>query len=183
MPAAISIPSELQMFYNLRSGSSAKHCCMKKQTFEPMIHPGHLVRRLHQICVSIFLSTTAELGITHIQYGALLAIEYAPGLDQVTLGKMIAADRQTVSVVINRLCERGLVEKRRKDKRTNALFLTSHARDVMNQMVQCIPAVDDAILAPLSGSERETFMSLLGKLVSENNELSRAPQDLTKHRS
>ena len=53
----------------------------------------------------------------------------------------------------------------------------------MNLMVQCIPAVDDAILAPLSGSERETFMSLLGKLVSENNELSRAPQDLTKHRS
>ena len=154
---------------------------MKKPTFEPMIHPGHLVRRLHQICVSVFLSATSELGITHIQYGALLAIEYAPGLDQVTLGKMIAADRQTVSVVITKLCERGLVEKRQKDKRTNALFLTAEARHVMKRMVKFIPAVDEAILAPLTERERDLFMQLLGKLVSENNELSRAPQDLTEH--
>src|SRR5206468_106854 len=128
--------------------------------------------------VSIFLSETSDLGITHIQYGALLAIEYAPGLDQVTLGKMIAAYRQTVSVVISRLCERGLVERRRKDKRSNALFLTDAARDVMKQMVKFIPAVDEAILAPLSQRERDIFMKLLSKLVAENNELSRAPQDL-----
>lgn len=153
---------------------------MKKPIFEPMIHPGHLVRRLHQICVSVFLSATSELGITHIQYGALLAIEHAPGLDQVTLGKMIAADRQTVSNVINRLCERGLVEKRQRDKRTNALFLTPEARGVMKCMLKFIPSIDEAILAPLSGRERDLFMKLLAKLVSENNDLSRAPQELAE---
>jgi DNA-binding MarR family transcriptional regulator len=149
---------------------------MNKPTFEPMMHPGHLVRRLHQICVSVFLSDTADIGITHIQYSALLAVEYAPGIDQVSLGKLIAADRQTVSVVVNRLCERGLMEKRRKDKRTNALFLTLDAKAVMKRMLVFVHGVDEAILAPLSLRERDVFMKLLGKLVAENNELSRAPQ-------
>ena len=165
---------------SISNGPLNQFVLMKKPTFEPMVHPGHLVRRLHQICVSVFLNQSSELGVTHIQYGALLAIEYVPGLDQVTLGKMIAADRQTVSVVINRLCESGLVEKRRKDKRTNSLFLTPEACVVMKQMLKFIPSIDEAILAPLSERERDLFMKLLGKLVSGNNELSRAPQELSE---
>ena len=41
--------------------------------------PGHLVRRLHQIAVSIFLEQTRGFRITPVQYSALSAIRAFPG--------------------------------------------------------------------------------------------------------
>src|SRR5690606_17978471 len=80
--------------------------------FEAPHHPGHLVRRLHQICVSVFLDEARDFQLTHIQYAALQAIHHTPGIDQVSLGRMVALDRQTTSNVIKRLAEKGLVEKK-----------------------------------------------------------------------
>jgi DNA-binding MarR family transcriptional regulator len=145
--------------------------------FEPMGHPGHLVRRLHQICVSVFLEKSSQYGLTHLQFAALLAIEYAPGIDQGRLGKLIAIDRQTTSNVVGRLSEKGLLDKRRKDRRTNALYLTGPGRALIHVMQPYVPEIDDTILKPLSDPEREMFMKLLAKLVHDNNGLSRAPQN------
>lgn len=149
-----------------------------KSTFEPPQHPGHLVRRLHQICVSVFLEKSSEYGLTHIQYAALQAVEFAPGIDQARLGKLIATDRQTTSNVVNRMSEKGLLERKQKDKRTNALYLTGAARALIRVMQLHVPEIDDAILKPLSAKERAVFMRLLTKIVSANNDLSRAPQSV-----
>jgi DNA-binding MarR family transcriptional regulator len=147
-----------------------------KDGFAPLDHPGHLVRRLHQICVSVFLDKSSEYGLTHIQYAALLAVQFAPGIDQGRLGKLIAIDRQTTSNVVNRLSEKGLLERKQKDKRTNALFLTGAAKALIRVMQQHEAEIDETILKPLSTKERLAFMKLLTKLVSANNDLSRAPQ-------
>jgi len=144
--------------------------------FEAFDHPGHLVRRLHQICVSVFLEKSSEFGLTHIQYAALKAVEYAPGIDQARLGKLIAIDRQTTSNVVNRLSDKGLLERKKKDKRTNALYLTGPARALIKVMMGHAPEIDEIILKPLTAEERVVFMNLLSKLVNVNNDLSRAPQ-------
>lgn len=145
---------------------------------DPLTHPGHLVRRLHQICVSVFLSRADEFGLTHIQFAALKAIEYAPGLDQTTLGRLIAIDRQNTSNVVNRLSERGWINRQQRDKRTYSLYLTAEGVGVIEAMKKYVPEIDDTILKPLNEKEREIFMVLLEKLVNVNNELSRAPQIL-----
>jgi|SRR5690606_24542150 len=144
--------------------------------FEAMSHPGHLVRRLHQICVAVFLEAARDYNLTPVQYAALMALQRFPGIDQTRMGKLIALDRQTTSNVITRLVDKGLVDRRRKDKRTNALYLTVGGRALVDAMRPRLRATDEIILQPLSGSERETFMRLLKKLVGDNNELSRAPQ-------
>jgi hypothetical protein len=37
--------------------------------------PGFMIRRAHQIAVSVFLEETAELGVTSTQYGILHVLE------------------------------------------------------------------------------------------------------------
>ena len=41
--------------------------------------PGHLIRRLQQIAVALFMAETKEFDITPIQYAALLAVRLHPG--------------------------------------------------------------------------------------------------------
>jgi DNA-binding MarR family transcriptional regulator len=156
--------------------TSNKGIKRKRSGFEPPEHPGYLVRRLHQICVSVFLDKASEYGLTHIQYAALQAVQFVPAIDQARLGRLIATDRQTTSNVVSRLTEKGLLQRKKKDKRTNALYLTGAAKALIRVMQPHVPEIDDTILKPLSATERTVFMRLLTKLVSANNDLSRAPQ-------
>lgn len=141
-----------------------------------MNHPGHLARRLHQICVAVFLDAAKDYNLTHIQFATLLAIERFPGIDQTRVAKLVALDRQTASNVLTRLHQNGLIERRPKDKRTNALQITGAGRALIDVMQPRIQGIDDIILGPLSTGEREVLMVLLQKLVNSNNDLSRAPQ-------
>lgn len=145
--------------------------------FDPIAHPGYLVRRLHQICVSIFLDVAKDYELTHIQFAALLGILHFPGIDQGRLGKLIALDRQSISRVIKMLTKKNLVDRRQKDKRTNALYLTSRGRKLLQAMRSRTKTIDDKILLPLTNNERQIFMMLLTKLVRYNNALSRAPYE------
>ncbi len=144
--------------------------------FEPMNHPGHLVRRLHQICVAVFMDAAKSYDLTHVQFAALMAIEHFPDIDQTRVGKIVALDRQTISIVVKRLSEKGLIERRQKDKRTNALHITGAGRALIDVMQARIQHIDDTILGPLADAEKEMFMTLLRKLVDHNNNLSRAPR-------
>ncbi len=137
--------------------------------------PGHLVRRLHQICNSIFLQNSAELNLSPVQFAVLVGIGDNPGIEQIALGRTIALDRQTVSNVVNRLVARGFVDKLDRDKRSKALFLTREAQALIAMMNNRTATIDESILAPLAEEERDTFMALLLKLVNGNNALSRAP--------
>ncbi len=144
-------------------------------TFEPTNHPGHLVRRLHQICVAVFLDAAKDYDLTHVQFAALLAVERYPDIDQTSVAKLVALDRQTTSNVVTRLMAKGLIERRQKDKRTSALRITGAAKALIDVMQPRVNAIDETILGPLSEPEKETFMLLLRKVVGSNNALSRAP--------
>lgn len=137
--------------------------------------PGHLVRRLHQICVSVFLNEAEDLNLTSVQFAALKGIERSLGIDQISLARSIAIDRQTASNVLGRLEKRGLIRKRDKDKRTKALFLTAAGEKIIRAMADRTERIDELILSPLSKRERAQFLDTLLRLVDTNNRLSRAP--------
>ena len=72
--------------------------------------PGHLIRRLHQIHVALFLEESSEFNLTPVQFGVLnLLVDRAPR-DQVTIATMIGVDRNTAADVIRRLEKRGFIE-------------------------------------------------------------------------
>lgn len=139
--------------------------------------PGHLIRRLQQIAVSIFLDETADANITTVQFVALSAIQACPGLDQMELSRAVAFDRSTVQDVIIRLEKRGLIRREadREDRRRRILFITDAGERALAEIAPANRRAQARILAPLTPAERRQFMALLTRLVDVNNEYSRSP--------
>jgi len=140
---------------------------------------GHLIRRLNQISVALFLEETAGNDLTPRQYAALKMIEEVPNIDQMTLSSMIAMDKTTMVKVIDRLMEKGLVTRTRspEDRRVNLLNVTPTSREILAEIERQLDRSEARILAPLSKSEQRAFMEMLSRLVSVNNAYSRAPLD------
>lgn len=140
---------------------------------------GHLIRRLNQISVALFLEETAGNDLTPRQYAALKMIEEVPNIDQMTLSSMIAMDKTTMVKVIDRLMEKGLVTRTRspEDRRINLLNVTPESQEILAEIERQLDRSEARILAPLSKSEQRAFMEMLSRLVSVNNAYSRAPLD------
>jgi MarR family transcriptional regulator, lower aerobic nicotinate degradation pathway regulator len=157
-----------------------------KKTTPPSFHldklPGHLMRRMHQISVGIFMSEAEATGLTPIQFAALQTVSQQPGIDQKTLAKGVALDTSTTGGVIDRLEARGWIERRSSDsdRRVRLLTLTSDGEKALQDAIPMMLATQEKILSPLSETDRKTFMKLLNQLVNENNEFSRAPSQSAK---
>jgi MarR family transcriptional regulator, lower aerobic nicotinate degradation pathway regulator len=139
--------------------------------------PGHLIRRLQQIAVALFMAETTEFDITPIQYAALLAVRLHPGLDQTALVNIIALDRSTVGDVVTRLESKTLIRRAAgpDDRRTKVMYVTASGRQLLRKLDTRTRSVERLILAPLSVDERPVFLAMMQRLVHINNEHSRAP--------
>jgi DNA-binding MarR family transcriptional regulator len=139
--------------------------------------PGHLIRRLQQISLALFMEETKDFEITPVQYSALVAIEINPGLDQTALCNLIAIDRSTVGDVVTRLERKRLIRRTagEEDRRTKALFITPAGKKMIAEIEPFVEATQTRILEPLTTGERAALMRMLKKLVHLNNEHSRAP--------
>lgn len=141
---------------------------------------GHLIRRLNQISVAIFLEETADLGLTTVQYAALNVIERKPGIDQVTLSNMVAFDKTTLVKVLDRLAEKGLITRKisATDRRRHELKATTRGREIIRKIIPMIDRCEQRILAPLDLDDRRKFLEIASRLVQVNNVYSRAPMKL-----
>ncbi|MGY4236329.1 DNA-binding MarR family transcriptional regulator [Bradyrhizobium sp. USDA 4449] len=141
--------------------------------------PGHLARRFQQIAVAVFLAEVGQAGfdLTPVQYAALATIKANPGLDQVTLAGLIAFDRTTITGVVDRLVQKGLVERRasRRDRRARELEITDEGRRTLRRITPAVESAQQIMLRGLSDKEAEELMRLLQKAIAACNELSRAP--------
>lgn len=141
--------------------------------------PGHYIRRLQQIAVAIFLQETESAGITPVQFAAMQAVHNTPGLDQRTLARTIGFDTSTTAGVIDRLEARGLLQRNAspEDRRVRRLTLTPQGEALLAEVIPAMQRAQVRMLDPLSKAERAEFMRLLRRLVTANNELSRAPSE------
>ncbi|WP_313437001.1 MarR family transcriptional regulator [Novosphingobium sp.] len=141
--------------------------------------PGHLIRRLQQISVARFTSRMAEAGIdlTAVQYAALLTLRDHPGLDQQTLAGMIAYDRVTIGGVIDRLVQKGFVNRETSpsDRRARVLMLSDKGGNALEVATPWVDKAQDDLISQLTSEERDNFLMLLQKTTKAGNEMSRAP--------
>jgi DNA-binding MarR family transcriptional regulator len=150
---------------------------MPKEDHRLYEKPGHLIRRLQQISLALFMDETKEFEITPVQYSALLAIEIHGGIDQTALCNIIAFDRSTIGEVVSRLERKSLIKRTTgaNDRRTKLLYITPAGRKLIEDIEPAVQSTQRRILEPLTMSERTTLMRMLKKLVHLNNEHSRAP--------
>jgi DNA-binding MarR family transcriptional regulator len=138
--------------------------------------PGHYIRRLQQIAVGIFLDETSQENITPVQFAVLFATAKHPGMDQRTLAARIGFDTSTLGAVLDRLEANGTIRRNASptDKRSRLLTVTPEGALLLERLMAPTLAAQDRMLAPLDEAERQTFMSLIKRIVEENNSWSRA---------
>lgn len=141
--------------------------------------PGHLARRFQQIAVAVFHAEAEAAGydLTPVQYAALSAVSMSPGMDQVTLAGTIAYDRTTITGVVDRLVQKGLLIRNpsSRDRRARELQITEEGMRTLKGITPAVEAAQGVMLRGLTTAEAEEFMRLLRKAIAAGNELSRAP--------
>ncbi len=141
--------------------------------------PGHLARRFQQIAVGVFLAEAEGAGydLTPVQYAALAAINANSGIDQVTLAGLIAYDRTTITGVVDRLAQKGLVARNEssRDRRARELKITDAGRRTLRGITPAVEAAQRTLLRGLSVKDAKELVRLLQRAIAAGNELSRAP--------
>jgi DNA-binding MarR family transcriptional regulator len=139
--------------------------------------PGHLIRRLQQIAVAIFMEETAEFDLTPVQYAALIAVREHPDIDVTRLSSLIAFDRSTLGNVVKRLEAKRWLERRggQPDRRIKRLLVTAAGRQLLNAIEPAVQRAQTRMLAPIPKGEQKRLVEQLKQLVEINNVHSRAP--------
>jgi DNA-binding MarR family transcriptional regulator len=139
--------------------------------------PGFMMRRAHQIAVSLFLEETRDLGITNTQYGILFVLNHHPGTDQATLARLLGLDRSTTGMVLKKLEGDGLVGRvvGTQDRRKHSLALTPQGRRTLTRLAGPARRAQARVLSAFAPGERETFLDLMEKLTRRFNDSVRAP--------
>lgn len=132
---------------------------------------GHLIRRLHQLSTQVFVQRTQAAGydLTPIQFAALDAIHNHPGTDQATVAELIAYDRATIGGVIERLEQKGWVDRvvSERDRRARELSLTPEGQRTFKALVPVVRDLQDEILQSLNAADRARFLKLARQAVGQ----------------
>lgn len=126
--------------------------------------PGHLIRRAHQLAVSLFHETHGRQ-VTPVQYAILCALHDTPGVDQVTLADKVALDTSTTADIATRLEAKGWITRDMLPRRQRSLSLTPEGEAVLAAMRPRVAPMYNQLLEPLEPSERAELLRLLRKLV------------------
>jgi len=138
----------------------------RDEVLRPGALAGLLGYRLRLAQQAVFRDYAASVGeVSPGRVGILLLVESNPGVTQSRLARAVHLDRSTMVGVIDKLEERGLIERRRgEDRRTNGLWLTRSGRSLLARMKQRIEQHERRFAARLTPAERGQLVALLEKL-------------------
>ncbi|SDE49989.1 MarR family winged helix-turn-helix transcriptional regulator [Ruegeria marina] len=138
---------------------------------------GHLIRRLNQLSTQVFTHRMQQAGfdLTPVQFAALDTIHANPGLDQARVAARIAYDKATIGGVIDRLEQKGYVERSvsKSDRRAREVRLTNNGRKTYEELLPIVAELQSEILSGLEPAEQEQFLMLATKAIHAG---SRDPQ-------
>ena len=113
-----------------------------------------------------FVDTFSDLGLTQKQVAALWMIDENPGIAQADIGRCLQMDRATVMAIINRLQDRGFVERgaSREDRRRQTLNLTEKGSAALVAARDCIHEHENWLKSRFSPAETALLMELLRRI-------------------
>lgn len=135
-------------------------------------HPIALARRFYQITTAV----TAEVhehektGLRHLEFGVMVRLHDTPGLDQNSLAEWMSLDRTTVSTLVFRLEQQGLIERivNGADRRARVLRLTRAGKALHDRVRQKAQAAQERVLSVLTPAERRSFVEMLARVIDAN---------------
>ena len=106
-----------------------------------------------------------EFGMTRAQWAVLSRVERSEGLKQCELAEVLDLQPITLTRLIDRLCDGGLIERRSDpdDRRAKRLYLTPAARPVLDGLTRL---GKDMMATVLAGIEPTAIDQLLAHLLT-----------------
>jgi MarR family transcriptional regulator, transcriptional regulator for hemolysin len=96
-----------------------------------------------------------RFGLTRAQWAVLARVERTEGLKQTEIADLMEMQPITLTRLIDKLCEAGLIERRsdEADRRVNRLYLTELARPLMAKLAVLRGEITQTALASLSNQD------------------------------
>jgi MarR family transcriptional regulator, transcriptional regulator for hemolysin len=111
----------------------------------------------------------AQFGITRAQWVVLARVDRSEGLKQSELADMLDLQPISLTRLLDKLCDSGLIERRADpaDRRAKRLFLTPAARPLLEKLGEL---GEDLMATALAGVEAESVERMIAQLgvVKEN---------------
>ena len=111
----------------------------------------------------------ARFGMTRAKWAVLARLDRFEGIKQTELAEMLDLQPITLTRLLDRLCDNGLIERRSdpEDRRAKRLFLTPAARPLLDRLSALGEDLMQQALAGLDNSEVERLLKDLS-VVKEN---------------
>ena len=137
-----------------------------------MSRPGFLIRRLHQIHVSIFVEECAAETITPVQYSVLKSLDQSGATDQGTLSRAVALDRTSVADIVTRLERRQLLKRHVSphDRRMVLSELTNQGRALLRRLEAASARAHERTISSLPEKEKAFFLEALNRLIDAKDD-------------
>jgi MarR family transcriptional regulator, transcriptional regulator for hemolysin len=111
----------------------------------------------------------SQFGVTRAQWAVLVRLDRFEGLKQSELAEMLDLQPITLTRLLDRLCNNGLIERRSdpNDRRAKRLFLTAAARPLLERLGDL---GEDMMNTALNGVSRESVEQIVAQLaiIKEN---------------
>ncbi len=114
----------------------------------------------------------AQFGMTRAQWAVLVRLDRCEGLNQSELAELLDLQPITLTRLLDKLCDSGLIERRPDpgDRRAKRLFLTAAARPVLERLSVL---GEETMANTLEGVDRESVEQMVSKLAVVKDNLRR----------
>jgi DNA-binding MarR family transcriptional regulator len=127
---------------------------------------GFHIRLAHGAVYRHFSETFSDLDLTQKQVSVLWLIDDHPDIAQADIGRRLQMDRATVMAIVNRLQQRGYVERgaSKEDRRRQTLHLTEAGHQALVSARACILQHEQWLKSRFTPAEAAMLVELLRRI-------------------
>ncbi|HEX8374418.1 MAG TPA: MarR family transcriptional regulator [Geminicoccaceae bacterium] len=116
----------------------------------------------------VFARHMEPLGLKVPEYSILMLVAHNADVNQKRLGTALDISPPNLAVILDRMAERGWVERVRgtSDRRAQHIHLTAAGRVLAERSQRIAETMEEPVLAVLSSAERALLIELLRKIVA-----------------
>jgi MarR family transcriptional regulator, transcriptional regulator for hemolysin len=127
---------------------------------------GYLLRDVARLLRKRFEQKAKHLGLTRAQWRVILYLSKNEGIHQAALADLLEIEPITLVRILDRLAERGLIERRQHptDRRSWSLFLKDAARPLLVALSPVGEATREEALEGISEADRDRLVETLARM-------------------
>ncbi|MER7811552.1 MarR family winged helix-turn-helix transcriptional regulator [Streptomyces sp900116325] len=110
-----------------------------------------------------------EIGVPSSHYTVLISLQTTPGLTGAELARLMGVTPQAVALLVGKLTDRGLVERRTHPRHRNIqeLHLTDRGRDELTKAERIVSDLERHIRQSLGDQRYRQLRELLGRVIDD----------------